>query len=91
MTKSQLIAIVAKKAHLTKKAAEDAINTLLDEVTTALVKGDKVVLSGLGTFYVSKVNDKQVVPFGDENKRQVIKAHRVVNFRVGKPLKKAVW
>jgi DNA-binding protein HU-beta len=91
MTKSQLISIVAKKAHLTKKASEEAIETLFDEVIRTLKKGDKVVISGFGTFYLGKVKDKQVVPFGNENKRQVIKGHKVVNFRVGKPLKREVW
>jgi nucleoid DNA-binding protein len=91
MTKSQLISIVAKKAHLTKKASEEAIETLFDEVIRTLKKGDKVVISGFGTFYLGKVKDKQVVPFGNEDKRQVIKGHKVVNFRVGKPLKREVW
>lgn len=91
MTKSQLIAVVAKKAHLTKKAATDAVESFFEEVTRSLVKGDKVVLSGFGTLYVSPVKDKQVVPFGNESKRQTIKGHRVVNLKVGKPLKKAVW
>lgn len=91
MTKSQLITIVAKKAHLTKRASEEAIEALFDEVIRSLKKGDKVVLSGFGTFYLGKVKDKQVVPFGKEERRQTIKGHRVVNFRVGKPLKKAVW
>ena len=91
MTKSQLIAVVAKKAHLTKKASLDAIEALFEEVTRSLKKGEKVVISSFGTFYVSKVDDKQVVPFGKADQRQVVKAHKVVNFRVGKPLKKAVW
>ncbi|MBP7774442.1 HU family DNA-binding protein [Candidatus Woesebacteria bacterium] len=91
MTKSQLITVVAKKAHLTKKAATDAVESFFEEVTRSLVKGDKVVLSGFGTLYVSPVKDKQVVPFGNESKRQTIKGHRVVNLKVGKPLKKAVW
>ncbi len=91
MTKSQLINIIAKKAHLTKRAAEESIDALFDEVIRSLKKGDKVVLSGFGTFYLGKVKDKQVVPFGKEDHRQTIKGHRVVNFRVGKPLKKAVW
>ncbi len=91
MTKSQLITVVSKKANLTKKASKDAIETFLDEVSRALAKGDKVVLSGIGTLYTNVVKDKEVVPFGDESKRQTIKSHRVVNFRVGKPLKKAVW
>lgn len=91
MTKSQLVSIVAKKAHLTKKAASEAVESMFEEVIRSLKKGEKVVVSGFGTFYVGKVNDKQVVPFGDESKRQTIKGHRVVNFRVGKPLKKQVW
>lgn len=91
MTKSQLINIVAKKAHLTKKASEESIEALFEEITRSLSKGEKVVISGFGTFYVSKVKDKQVVPFGKEEKRQTVKGHKVVNFRVGKPLKKKVW
>lgn len=90
MTKSDLIGIIAKRAHLTKKASTDAVESMIDEVIRSLKKGDKVVLSGFGTFYLSKVKDKQVVPFGKEDQRQTIKGHRVVNFRVGKPLKKAV-
>lgn len=91
MTKSQLISIIAKKAHLTKKASEEAVETLFEEIIRSLRKGDKVVISGFGTFYLGRVKDKQVVPFGKEDQRQVIKSHKVVNFRVGKPLKRAVW
>lgn len=91
MTKSQLISVIAKKAHLTKKASLEAVEALFEEINRSLKKGEKVVISGFGTFYVSKVGDKQVVPFGNEAKRQTIKGHKVVNFRVGKPLKKIVW
>jgi DNA-binding protein HU-beta len=91
MTKSQLISVISKQAHLTKRASEEAVDALFEELIRALKKGEKVVISGFGTFYVSKVKDKQVVPFGKENKRQTIRGHRVVNFRVGKPLKKEVW
>lgn len=91
MTKSKLVNIVAKRAHLTKKASREAIEIFLDEVKKGLRKGEKVVLSGFGTFYLSRVADKQVVPFGKEDRRQVIKGHNVINFRVGKPFKKNVW
>jgi DNA-binding protein HU-beta len=91
MTKSQLVNVIAKKAHLTKRAAEEAMDAMFEEIIRSLSKGEKVVLSGFGTFYLGKVKDKQVVPFGAEHRRQTIKGHRVVNFRVGKPLKKAVW
>ncbi len=91
MTKSQLIAVISQRAHLPRRAAEESIEIMIDEVIRSLKKGDKVVISGFGTFYLGKVKDKQVVPFGNENKRQTIKGHKVVNFRVGKPLKKMVW
>lgn len=91
MTKHQIVNIVAKRAHLTKKASREAIEAFFDEVSKSLSKGDKVVLSGFGTFYVAKVADKEVVPFGNEVKRTTVKGHRVINFRVGKPLKKIVW
>jgi len=90
MTKSDLIKVVAKKAFLPKKAAKQAVEALFDEISRALKKGDKVVLSGFGTFYVNKVDDKEVVPFGHDSKRQVVKSHRVVNFHVGKPLRNKV-
>lgn len=90
MTKQTLIGIVSKKVHLTKKAIKEVVDSFFDESISALAKGEKVVVSGFGTFYVSKVSDKQVVPFGNESKRQVVKGHKVVNFHVGKPLKKKV-
>ena len=91
MTKSQLAGIVAKKAHLPKRAAGEAVDAVFVELSRALKKGDKIVISGFGTFYVSKVQDKEVVPFGNQGERQIIRSHRVVNFRVGKPLKTSVW
>lgn len=91
MTKSQLITILSKKGHLTKKAAKESIEVIFHEVSRSLKKGEKVVLSGFGTFYRSRVKDKQVVPFGKEDQRQTIKGHGVVLFKPGKPLKKSVW
>ena len=91
MTKSQLITIVAKKAYLTKRAANDAVEALFEEVKRSLKKGEEVVISGFGTFDVGEVQDKQVVPFGHEGQRQTVKRHNVVNFRSGKPLKKMIW
>lgn len=91
MTKAQLISIIAKKGHLTKKAATEAIEVLFDQISLSLKKGEKIVISGFGTFLRSRVKDKQVVPFGKEDQRQTIKGHGVVLFKPGKPLKKLVW
>lgn len=91
MKKSDYYPLIAKNAHLTKKAAKDAIDTFLDEVVRTLKKGDKVVLSGFGTLSVGKVGAKDVVPFGKSDKRVTVKSHHVVNFKAAKPLRKAVW
>jgi nucleoid DNA-binding protein len=91
MTKAHLIDIVAKNAHLTKKAAADAADALFNEMIRALGKGEKVVISGFGTFDRTTVEDKEVVPFGKTHLRTKIKAHGKVNFKPGRPLKQAVW
>lgn len=52
MNKTELAAIIAEKAELTKKDAEAALNAIMDSVKEALAKGDKVSLVGFGTFEV---------------------------------------
>ncbi|MGB9911388.1 MAG: HU family DNA-binding protein [Microgenomates group bacterium] len=89
MTKREIISLVAQKAHLTRKAAKEAIETFLGEITRALKKGEKVVLSGFGTFKVVKVKDKPVLVPGTKEKK-IVKSHRAARFSPGKPLKKAV-
>lgn len=81
--------VLAKKAHLTKKASREAVETFLDEVRKALSKGEKVVLSGFGTFKVVSVKDKPVIVPGSKE-RKVVKGHRAARFTPGKTLKKAV-
>ncbi len=89
MTKNEIVALVAGKAHSTKKAAEEAIDVFLNEIVKLLAKGEKVVLSGFGTFRVVKVKDKPVIIPGTKEKKMV-KGHRAPRFSPGKPLKKAV-
>ena len=50
MTKRDIVELVSRKAHLTKKGAEEAVEVFLSEVGRVLAKGEKVVLSGFGTF-----------------------------------------
>jgi nucleoid DNA-binding protein len=90
MKKSELIEIVAKKAHLTKKAAKEAVDTLFNEVSRVLRKGEKVTISGFGTFKVSKVKDKKGRKSPKDPTPVIHKAHRVVRFAVSKSLKKEV-
>lgn len=52
MLKADIIEKVAKDARLTKKAAKEAVDATFDNMISALKKGDKVVISGFGTFVV---------------------------------------
>ena len=89
MTKQQMFEVLARKAHLTKKGAKDAVETFLDEIKKTLSKGEKVVLSGFGTFKVVSVKDKPVIVPGSKERR-IVKGHRAARFTPGKTLKKAV-
>ena len=89
MTKQQMFDVLARKAHLTKKASRDAVENFLEEIKKALSKGEKVVLSGFGTFKVVSVKDKPVIVPGTKE-RKVVKGHRAARFNPGKTLKKAV-
>ncbi|MDO8551296.1 MAG: HU family DNA-binding protein [bacterium] len=89
MRKGELVKIVARKAHLTKKAANESIETALSEVQKALVRGEKVILSGFGTFRAVSVKDKEVV-VPKTGERKVVKSHRAARFTPGRALKKIV-
>lgn len=52
MTKNELIEKVAKKANLTKRASADAVNTTFNLVRDGLVRGEKIVITGFGTFLI---------------------------------------
>ncbi|MDA8096065.1 MAG: HU family DNA-binding protein [Desulforudis sp.] len=50
MNKAELVSSVAEKTDLTKKDVEKAVSAMLDSISDALAKGDKVQLVGFGTF-----------------------------------------
>ncbi len=89
MTKKELIEQVARKAHLTKRGAEEAVEVFLDELGRVLAKGEKVVLSGFGTFRVISMKGK-TVKIPRTEKFVTIKSHRSPRFTPGKKLKRQV-
>jgi DNA-binding protein HU-beta len=88
MNKGDLITKLAKVAG-TKKEADAALNTILETITKALKKGDKVTLIGFGTFSVTKraARKGRNPQTGKEIK---IAASKVPKFTPGKGLKTAV-
>lgn len=89
MTKKDLIEILAKKTKLTKRAAKEAIETFLGEISKSLGRGEKVKLSGFGVFFSKLFKAKEVSPIGGGNKKK-ISARRMPRFTPGTALKRAV-
>mgnify|MGYP002510314455 CR=1 FL=1 len=52
MNKQELITEILNRTGLIKKDAEDAVIAFMDVVKDSLIKGEKVSLSGFGTFEV---------------------------------------
>lgn len=89
MTKADLVARMAKDAKVTKRAAEAALNSAMKAVRETLRKGKKVTLVGFGTFGVGR--RKARTGRNPQTGRAIkIPAARVVRFRPGAELKKAV-
>ena len=89
MTKTELIALIAEKANLTKKEAEQALAATIDGITCALKKGDKVQFVGFGTFEVRKRPARKGL--NPRTKEAIsIPASNVPAFKAGKALKDAV-
>lgn len=89
MTKKELVEIVSRKSHLTKRAATEAVDVLLNEIGRILSKGERVVLSGFGTFRVINMKGK-TVKIPNTEKIVTIKSHRSPRFTPGRALKRQV-
>lgn len=89
MNKTDLINAVAVAANLTKKDAEAAVSAVINTVTEALEKGDKVQVAGFGTFEVrSRAARTGRDPRTGKNIE--IPASKAPAFKAGKALKESV-
>lgn len=86
MNKSELVYEVTNRLDVTRKEAEDVIDCFLDLIAENLANGDKVVLSGFGTFEIrNRVSRSGVNPRTGE--RIDIPCQKTPAFKVGKILK----
>ena len=89
MNKTELVAAIAAKTELSKKASEQALNAFIDSVTEELKAGKKVQLIGFGTFEVAKRAARK--GRNPQTKKEItIKASNAPKFKAGKALKDAV-
>lgn len=89
MTKKDLIELVAKKANLTNKASREAVQAFLNGVRDSLKRGEKVVITGFGTFSIRK-RAQRPGRNPKTGEKITIQARKAPGFTPGKTLKKAV-
>ena len=89
MNKIELVAAVAENAGLSKKDAEKALSAVIESISAALAKGDKVQLVGFGTF---EVRQREARTGRNPRTKETIAipASKAPVFKAGKQLKDAV-
>ena len=89
MNKTQFISAVQKKAGTDAKTADAVVNAAIAVIQASLKKGEKVQVTGFGTFDVRKRGART-----GKNPRTgeavKIKASKAVAFKAGQTLKNAV-
>jgi DNA-binding protein HU-beta len=86
MTKAELIDSIASKVDLPKGTADRIVSVIFDDIVAALKGGDKVHISGFGTFQVS---DRKARTGRNPKTGEAIQisASRSAKFKPGKVLK----
>ncbi len=89
MNKGELVEAIASETDMSKSGAEVALNAFFSSVTGALKRGDKVTLSGFGTFSIS--NRAARMGRNPQTGEAIkVKASKVPKFKAGAGLKEAV-
>ncbi len=91
LRKSDLSSRVASRLGSSRSQGEAALRAVLDSVQDALGSGDRVVLTGFGSFEVRDVKARRVRPIRGSSSGSLITvpAHRRVGFTAGAELSKS--
>ena len=91
LRKSEISARVAAKLGSSKAQGEVVLNTVLDTIQDALASGNRVVLTGFGSFEIRQVKARRVRPIrgGQAGSLITVPAHKRVGFTAGAELSKA--
>jgi len=88
-TKTEMVAAVSRKAGVTKAEAQRVVDAVLESIKEALARGEKVTMTGFGTFEVRQRAARAGINPQTREPIQ-IPAQRRPAFRAGKALKDAV-
>ena len=92
LRKSDLAARVAAQLGGSRAQGKAALNAVLASVHGSLASGNRVVLTGFGSFSVRQVKERRVKPIrgGQAGSLITVAAHKRVGFTAGAELNKAV-
>ena len=86
MKKSELINAIAQQAEISKKDAEKALTATIDTIINAVAEGDKIQLTGFGTFEQRQRKARTGVDPRTGNSIEIA-ATKVPAFKAGKAFK----
>ncbi len=89
MTKAQVVEHLFEKVGFSKKDSSDVVEMILETIKGALIKGEKVKISGFGNFVVKekKARRGRNPQTGDD---LTISERRVLTFKPSQVLKSAI-
>jgi len=90
MNKAELINVIAEKVGVTKKQAEDMVETFVTTVIQTLQKGDELTIAGFGAFSAKQRAGRTGVNPQNPTQKIQIPAVTVPKFKAGKGLKDAL-
>lgn len=90
MNRAELVDSIASTTGQTKQQVHDTTSAILHSITSALAKGERVMLVGFGTFERRNRRARVGVNPQDPRKKLTIAAARVPVFRAGAELKAVV-
>jgi DNA-binding protein HU-beta len=89
MTKTELIFVIAEKSGLGKAEASKALAAIVESITDALKAGNKVAITGFGSFGVS-VRSARSGKHPQTGAALTIAAAKSAKFKAGQRLKDAL-
>ena len=89
MTKAELVESLADEHEMSRRQVNELVDMLLDEITAALQKGERVALTPFGSFVV-RARKKREGRNPKTGEKITIAARKVPAFQAGKALKDAI-
>jgi integration host factor subunit beta len=90
MNKADIVNQLSEQMNLNQKLAKSAVDTIIDTIKTAIIKGERVDIRGFGNFSL-----RSYKPYKGRNPKNgeivEVPAKKLPYFKVGKELREMVW